>query len=72
VGSEGNLTELGELIADDKAIDLADWLDAKTFLSGCPQRLIGIGLKRLKGIPLDGSEQRYLNRYQKKYQLTLF
>jgi len=72
VDKEGNLTELGELIADDKAIDLDAWLDSKTFLLGCPQRLIGIALKRLKGIPLDGNEQRYLNRYQKKHQLTLF
>jgi hypothetical protein len=35
---DGNLTELGELIADDKAIDLDAWLDSKTFLTGCPQR----------------------------------
>jgi hypothetical protein len=35
--SEGNITELGELITDDKAIDLDAWLDAKTFLLGCPQ-----------------------------------
>jgi hypothetical protein len=39
---EGNLTELGELIADDKAIDLDAWLDAKTFLAGCPKRLLDI------------------------------
>lgn len=29
---EGNVTELGDLIADDNALDLAEWLDAKTFL----------------------------------------
>ena len=28
-GDDGNLTELGELIADDKAIDLAAWVDAE-------------------------------------------
>jgi len=43
VDSEGNITELGELIADDKAIDLQAWVEDKTFLLGCPQRLIGIG-----------------------------
>ena len=66
VDSEGNLTELGELIADDKAIDLDQWLDNKTFLLGCPQRLIGIALKRVKGIPLDGKEQDYLDHWRKK------
>jgi hypothetical protein len=69
---DGNLTELGELIADDKAIDLADWLDAKTFLRGCPQRLIGIALKRLNGIPLDGKDWSYLKRFRQREQKRLF
>jgi len=64
--SEGNLTELGELIADDKAIDLDQWLDAKIFLDGCPIRLIGIGYKRREGIPLDGKDQDYLDHWRKK------
>jgi hypothetical protein len=72
IDDDGNMTELGELIADDKAIDLDEWLDSKTFLAGCPKRLIAIAHKRLKGIPLTGTEQRYLNRYQEKHQLTLF
>ena len=72
VDSEGNLTELGELIADDKAIDLDEWLDAKTFVRGCPQRLIGTALKRLKGIPLDNSELIYLCRFRQKAQKRLF
>jgi hypothetical protein len=72
--NEGNLTELGELIADDKAIDLDAWLDSKTFLLGCPQRLIGIALKRLKGIPLTPTEDKYLDRFRKKEhrQMSLF
>jgi len=32
-------TELIETIADDRAIDLEAWLDARTFLLGCPQRV---------------------------------
>jgi len=70
--SDGHLTELGELIADNKALDLAEWLDINTFLLGCPQRLIDIAEKRRDGIPLTGTEQRYLNRYQQKAQKTLF
>jgi len=57
---EGNLTELGELIADDKAIDLDEWLDSKTFLAGCPQRLIAIAHKRLNGMPLDHKDREAL------------
>jgi hypothetical protein len=69
---DGNLTELGELIADDHAIDLDQWLDTKTFLQGCPQRLIGIAHKRLNGIPLDNSELIYLCRFRQKEQKRLF
>ncbi len=48
IDSEGNLTELGELIADDKAIDLDAWLDARNWLLGCPKRLLDIAHKRLR------------------------
>ena len=71
VDIEGNLTELGELIADDKVIDLDQWLDSKTFLSGCPQRLIGIGYKIRKGIPLDNADKLYLGKWRKKEQKRL-
>jgi hypothetical protein len=70
--SEGNLTELGELIADDKAIDLDQWLDAKAFKQGCPQRLIGIALKRQEGIPLDHIDREYLRRFRQREQKRLF
>ena len=68
---DGNLTELGELIADDHAIDLDAWLDAKTFELGCPQRLIDIAHKRLDGIPLTKYEQLYLCRFWKRQQKRL-
>ena len=72
IDAEGNLTELGELIADDKAIDLAEWLDIKTFLQGCPQRLIAIAQKRSSGIPLDNADKLYLGKWRKKAQQRLF
>jgi len=68
---DGNLTELGELIADDKAIDLDAWLDSKTFLSGCPQRLIGIAHKITSGQKLTATDSQYLWRYRKREQKTL-
>jgi len=72
VGENGELGELGDLIADDKALDLADWLDQKTFLLGCPQRLIDIAEKIRDGIPLHHNEQMYLNRFRQKHKKTLF
>jgi len=70
--SEGNLTELGDLIADDNAIDLDAWLDAKTFRLGCPQRLIDIAEKISNGIPLAPRDQEYLRRFRQKEQKRLF
>ena len=69
--SEGNLTELGDLIADDKAIDLDQWIDDKTWLAGCPQRLIDIAEKIRDGIPLNHKEQHYLDYWRKKNQKRL-
>ena len=74
--SEGNITELGDTIADDSAIDLDLWLDAKIFERGCPKRFVAIAVKRMRGIPLNDTEQRYFTRQRqkevKRYQKTLF
>jgi hypothetical protein len=69
--SEGNITELAELIADDKALDLEEWLDVKTFLIGAPIRLKAIARKRSKGDTLTHAERQYLTKLRKRYQLTL-
>jgi hypothetical protein len=68
--TEGNITEFAELIADDKAIDLAEWLDAKTFLIGAPIRLKAIVVKRNRGETLTNAESVYLAKLRKRYQLT--
>jgi hypothetical protein len=69
---EGNLTELGELIADDRSLDLDAWLDARTFLLTSPDRLLAIAYKRANGIPLDGKDQEYLRRFRLREQKSLF
>jgi hypothetical protein len=69
--SEGNITELAELIADDKAIDLAEWLDAKTFLIGAPIRLKQIARKLNRGEALAYPERNYLSRLRKRGQVAL-
>jgi hypothetical protein len=71
VDSEGNITELGELIADDKAIDLEAWLDKSTFLLGFPARLIEIAQKITNGEHLTPTDSQYLWRYRKREQKSL-
>jgi len=72
VDNDGHLTELGELTADDKAIDLDQWIDDKTWLAGCRQRLIDIAQKSVDGIPLDAKDKMYLQRFRQKEQKRLF
>jgi hypothetical protein len=68
---EGDTTELMETIADDKALDLDAWLDARTFLLGCPHRLIKVAHKRLNGILLDNADKLYLCKWRKREQKRL-
>jgi len=72
IDSEGNLTELGDLIADDKTLDLDAWLDNKTFLLTSPERLLLIGEKIRDGIALTKAEHSYLERFRKREQKKLF
>jgi hypothetical protein len=71
IDSEGNLTELGELIADDKALDLDAWLDAKTFLRGSPHKLILVAERKQRGQCLTATESQYLWRFRRKEQGVL-
>ena len=63
--ADGNVTELGDTIADDKAIDIGAWLDARTFLLSFPNRLVQIAHKKLEGTPLDKKDQKYLERFRR-------
>ncbi len=72
IDSEGHTTELGELIADDKALDLDAWVDARTFLLGFPQRLLLIADKLNGGQVLTPYERLYLCRFRKREQKALF
>ena len=68
---DGNTTELIDTVADDAAIDLDAWLDARTWLLGCPRRLVVIACKRLKGIALEPKDRDYLRRFRRKEQKSL-
>jgi len=69
---DGDRTELWQTIADDKAIDLEAWLDARTWLLGCPKRLVQIAYKSVKGEALNNGERSYLKRFRKNGQSRLF
>jgi hypothetical protein len=71
IDDNGKTTELGELIADDKAIDLDAWLDAKTWLLGCSKRLIDIAHKIDNGDGLTHADCQYLYRFRKREQISL-
>ncbi len=68
---DGNTTELIDTLADDKAIDLECWLDDRTWLLGCPKRLIIIAGKKAKGKTLTQYERLYLYRFRQKEQKPL-
>ncbi len=69
--SEGNITELGNLIADDNALDLEAWLEAKMWLIGSPIRLKAIAMKRTNGEKLSHAECQYLSKLRKREQKNL-
>ena len=68
---DGDGIELIDTVADDKAIDLDAWIDARTWLLGCPSRLVVIASKRLKGIALEHKDREYLRRYRVREQKSL-
>jgi len=65
---DGEIIELINTVADDKAIDVSAWIDARTWLLGCPHRLVQIASKRLKGIALEPKEKMYLQRFRHREQ----
>jgi len=71
IDSEGRTTELGELIADDEALDLDAWADAKTFILRFPQRLLDIALRVNNSESLSDRDRQYLSRYRRREQPKL-
>ncbi len=68
---DGDTAELMSTIADDKAMDISAWIDAKTWLLGCPIRLVQIANKKLAGEPLTNREHQYLWYYRQKEQKSM-
>ncbi len=72
VDEDGHMSELGELIADDKALDLDAWLDEETWEAKYPQRLIPIAVKIRDREALTHYERTILSRFRKREQKYLF
>ena len=71
--SDGNITELGELIADPESLDLDVWeRDTSLWQLGYKPRLVDIAQKLKAGTPLDWKDYKYLQRYRQKEQKKLF
>jgi hypothetical protein len=68
---DGDTTELYQMLADDKAIDVTAWLNAKEWLYRCPRRLVKIAYKKVAGYALTGRERNYLYQQKKKAQKSL-
>jgi hypothetical protein len=68
---DGNETELCQMLADDKAIDIEAWLDAKLWLYRAPARLVKIAYRKVNGLPLTTAEQTYLSRQRQKELLLM-
>jgi len=70
--NEGNITELGELIADPKSLDLDAWDRDYLWQIGYKPRLVAIALKLHSGEALTQVERNYLCRFREREQKKLF
>ncbi|MFC1927863.1 hypothetical protein ACFLW7_04715 [Chloroflexota bacterium] len=71
IDSEGNMTQLGELIADPDSLDPQFWDKGSVWQLGYKPRLVAIANKLKTGEALTGYDRIYLNRYRKDQQKKL-
>jgi len=68
---QGNITELGELVADPESLDLDAWSnDTSLWEIGYKPRLVEIAYKLKAGIPLEKKDHKYLERYRRQAQTS--
>jgi hypothetical protein len=70
--TDGNLTELGNLIADDTALDIPQWCEVNAQILHTPDRALAIAGKIQDRIALTDTERRYINRFRQREQKNLF
>jgi hypothetical protein len=72
IDPDGNLTEFGNLIADDTALDIPQWCELNEQLLHTPDRLLAIAGKIQDGETLTDTERRYINRFRQRERKKLF
>ena len=72
IDGEGNMTELGELIADPDSLDREFWDRDSIWQIGYKPRLVEIAYKLHRGEALNESDRQYISRYRREAQRTLF
>lgn len=68
---DGNEIEIYQVLADDKAIDIDNWLNDKLWLHNAPFRLVKIAWKKAAGYTVTNRERAYLQRFRKNGQKRL-
>ena len=68
---DGNMTELSNLIADDTALDIPQWLEINEQLLHTPDRALAIAGKIQDGETLTQIERNYLWRFRQREQIIL-
>jgi len=71
IDSEGNITELGELIADPDSLDLEAWERESLWQLGYKPRLVAIANKLKAGEALSNGDKIYLCKYRKQERKKL-
>ena len=68
---DGGKTELYQMLADDKAVDIVAMLDARFTLKSYPREAVLAAYKRYAGYPLTRAERACLDRQRRKTQKRL-
>lgn len=73
IDQEGYRTALLDTVASADIRDMPDkWTELNELKQGLPLRLVEIAYKKREGKPLDKKDQKYLERYKKQAQMSLF
>lgn len=71
--ADGYKVKLIDTVASNRVEDMPDrWFDLKQLTEALPPRLAEIAYKKLEGKPLSETDRKYLYRYRKMEQKTLF
>ena len=65
IGPDGGKTELGEMLADHRMLDLDAWIDAERLLKSYPESVVRVVYKRYYGLAVSGTERALFSFYRR-------